>query len=108
MWLLNSLHWTWLLPAAPAATFRHGADFIEACNIRFGRILAADWMQRRTGIVTALTSDVDRMYAAADPERENLCLYGNADGTWQVRSDRATLESARFHIYDAPGGERAV
>jgi len=44
----------------------------------------SDWMQRRTGIVTALTSDVDRMYAAADPERENLCLYGNADGTWQV------------------------
>lgn len=44
----------------------------------------ADWSKRRSGIVTALTSDVDAMYMAADPERENLCLYGNADGSWQV------------------------
>jgi hypothetical protein len=26
----------------------------------------------------------DRFYELANPERENLCLYGNPDGTWEV------------------------
>lgn len=63
---------------------RHRVPVTALFPKRFRRILGADWMQRRTGIVTALTSDVDAMYAAADPERENLCLYGNPDGSWQV------------------------
>lgn len=43
-----------------------------------------DYCGRRQGIITALTSDVDRFYAQCDPERENLCLYGNPDSTFDV------------------------
>lgn len=28
--------------------------------------------------------DLDAFYAAADPARDNLCLYGEPDGTWAV------------------------
>lgn len=43
-----------------------------------------DWQARRQGILRALTSDVDRFYEQCDPARENLCLYGNPDGSWVV------------------------
>ena len=26
----------------------------------------------------------DRFYELANPDRENLCLYGNPDSTWEV------------------------
>jgi hypothetical protein len=29
--------------------------------------------------------DVERFYAQCDPDKENLCLYGNPDGTWEVQ-----------------------
>lgn len=32
----------------------------------------------------ALVDDVEQFYQCCDPERENLCLYGNQDGTWEV------------------------
>ncbi|BDA44501.1 g10002 [Coccomyxa elongata] len=44
----------------------------------------ADYSGRRQGILTALTAEVDRFYAECDPDRENLCLYGNPDSTWEV------------------------
>ena len=31
-----------------------------------------------------LARRVDKFYAACDPDRENLSLYGNPDGTWEV------------------------
>ncbi|KAK9816543.1 hypothetical protein WJX72_001746 [[Myrmecia] bisecta] len=43
-----------------------------------------DFLNRRKGLERALTDDVDTFYAEADPERENLCLYGEPDGSWAV------------------------
>uniref|UniRef100_A0A0D9W5H5 PHD finger protein ALFIN-LIKE n=1 Tax=Leersia perrieri TaxID=77586 RepID=A0A0D9W5H5_9ORYZ len=43
-----------------------------------------DFCGRRAGIVKALTSDVEKFYNQCDPEKENLCLYGLPNGTWEV------------------------
>ena len=43
-----------------------------------------DFSGRRAGILAALTVDQERFYAQADPDRENLCLYGNPDSSWEV------------------------
>ncbi|KAK3019015.1 hypothetical protein RJ639_003623 [Escallonia herrerae] len=43
-----------------------------------------DYGGRRTGIVRALTYDVDEFYGLCDPEKENLCLYGHPNETWEV------------------------
>ncbi|KAG8374414.1 hypothetical protein BUALT_Bualt11G0129300 [Buddleja alternifolia] len=43
-----------------------------------------DYSARRAGIVRALTYDVDEFYALCDPEKENLCLYGHPNETWEV------------------------
>ncbi|XP_076953387.1 PHD finger protein ALFIN-LIKE 1-like [Bidens hawaiensis] len=43
-----------------------------------------DYSARRSGIVRALTDDVDEFYATCDPEKENLCLYGHPNETWEV------------------------
>lgn len=40
---------------------------------------------RRTGLIKALTTDVDDFYEQCDPDKENLCLYGNPDCTWEVQ-----------------------
>ncbi|RMZ55833.1 hypothetical protein APUTEX25_003799, partial [Auxenochlorella protothecoides] len=44
-----------------------------------------DFSQRRKGILRALVQEVDKFYAACHPELDNLCLYGNPDGSWEVR-----------------------
>ena len=41
-----------------------------------------DYKQRKNGILSALCEDVDSFFAACDPASENLCLYGNPDGSW--------------------------
>ncbi|KAL0338185.1 UNVERIFIED_CONTAM: PHD finger protein ALFIN-LIKE 2 [Sesamum angustifolium] len=43
-----------------------------------------DYSARRAGIVRALTYDVDEFYGLCDPEKENLCLYGHPNETWEV------------------------
>ncbi|KAL7611766.1 PHD finger protein ALFIN-LIKE 2 isoform X1 [Lactuca sativa] len=43
-----------------------------------------DYSARRAGIVRALTYDVDEFYSNCDPEKENLCLYGHPNETWEV------------------------
>ncbi|XP_074582164.1 PHD finger protein ALFIN-LIKE 8-like [Curcuma longa] len=43
-----------------------------------------DFRGRRSGIIKALTTDVEKFYAQCDPEKENLCLYGFPDETWEV------------------------
>lgn len=43
-----------------------------------------NYEKRRSGILKALTTDVDDFYAQCDPDRENLCLFGQSDGTWVV------------------------
>ncbi|VFQ84845.1 unnamed protein product [Cuscuta campestris] len=43
-----------------------------------------DFKGRRRGLVKALTTDVAKLYQQCDPERENLCLYGFPNETWEV------------------------
>ncbi|KDP24443.1 hypothetical protein JCGZ_25007 [Jatropha curcas] len=43
-----------------------------------------DYSARRAGVVRALTNDVDEFYGLCDPEKENLCLYGHPNDTWEV------------------------
>ncbi|CAL0328286.1 unnamed protein product [Lupinus luteus] len=43
-----------------------------------------DYSARRIGVVRALTHDVDEFYGLCDPDKENLCLYGHPNETWEV------------------------
>lgn len=46
--------------------------------------IADDYATRRAGMLRALTDEVEDFYQACDPEKENLCLYGNRNGGWSV------------------------
>ncbi|KAF6153644.1 hypothetical protein GIB67_027511 [Kingdonia uniflora] len=43
-----------------------------------------DYSGRRAGIIRALTNEVEDFFAMCDPEKENLCLYGHPNETWEV------------------------
>ncbi|KAL8153430.1 hypothetical protein V2J09_011190 [Rumex salicifolius] len=43
-----------------------------------------DYKARRTGMMKALTTDVEDFYQQCDPEKENLCLYGFPNEQWEV------------------------
>ncbi|ERN05231.1 hypothetical protein AMTR_s00007p00077270 [Amborella trichopoda] len=43
-----------------------------------------DYSGRRSGIIQALTTDVDEFYSLCDPEKDNLCLYGHPNDSWEV------------------------
>ncbi|KAG6524620.1 PHD finger protein ALFIN-LIKE 8-like [Zingiber officinale] len=43
-----------------------------------------DFRGRRAGMIKALTTDVEKFYKQCDPEKENLCLYGLPNETWEV------------------------
>ncbi|CAL0327909.1 unnamed protein product [Lupinus luteus] len=43
-----------------------------------------DFTSRRTAILRALTYDVDEFYSLCDPEKENMCLYGLPNESWEV------------------------
>ncbi|KAJ7555464.1 hypothetical protein O6H91_05G039300 [Diphasiastrum complanatum] len=43
-----------------------------------------DFKGRRTGLLKALSTDVEEFCQQCDPERENLCLYGFPNGNWEV------------------------
>ncbi|KAJ1699004.1 hypothetical protein LUZ63_007516 [Rhynchospora breviuscula] len=43
-----------------------------------------DFSARRSGIVRALTQDVDDFYMKCDPDKDNLCLYGLPNDSWEV------------------------
>ncbi|OWM83069.1 PHD finger protein ALFIN-LIKE 4-like isoform X2 [Punica granatum] len=43
-----------------------------------------DFKGRRAGMIKALTTDVEEFYQQCDPEKENLCLYGYPNETWEV------------------------
>nr|CAD1819884.1 unnamed protein product [Ananas comosus var. bracteatus] len=43
-----------------------------------------DFRARRAGIIKALTTDVEKFHQQCDPEKENLCLYGHPNETWEV------------------------
>lgn len=44
----------------------------------------SDFRGRRAGLIKALTTDVEKFYHQCDPEKENLCLYGLPNETWEV------------------------
>ncbi|KAL2645298.1 hypothetical protein R1flu_012885 [Riccia fluitans] len=41
-------------------------------------------LNRRNGIVKALTVDFKKFFLECDPDKDNLCLYGLANGRWVV------------------------
>eukprot|EP00252_Welwitschia_mirabilis_P025789 TRINITY_DN8200_c0_g2_i1.p1 TRINITY_DN8200_c0_g2~~TRINITY_DN8200_c0_g2_i1.p1 ORF type:complete len:254 (-),score=85.07 TRINITY_DN8200_c0_g2_i1:221-982(-) len=43
-----------------------------------------DYRGRRAGMIKALTHDVHEFFQQCDPEKENLCLYGFPDESWEV------------------------
>ncbi|XP_042048164.1 PHD finger protein ALFIN-LIKE 4-like isoform X1 [Salvia splendens] len=43
-----------------------------------------DFKGRRTGLIKALTTDVEEFFQQCDPEKENLCLYGFPSEQWEV------------------------
>lgn len=43
-----------------------------------------DFCGRRRGLLRALTTEVEQFWSGCSPDRENLCLYGYADGSWEV------------------------
>ncbi|XP_052192977.1 PHD finger protein ALFIN-LIKE 7-like isoform X2 [Diospyros lotus] len=43
-----------------------------------------DFKGRRAGLIKALTTEVEKFYQQCDPEKENLCLYGLPNETWEV------------------------
>lgn len=43
-----------------------------------------DYRGRRAGLIKALITDVEDFYQQCDPEKENLCLYGYPDESWEV------------------------
>lgn len=50
-----------------------------------------DFKARKNGILSALCEDQDSFFSASDPASENLCLYGNPDGSW------VGIRSVPFH-----------
>ncbi|XBI54920.1 hypothetical protein VPH35_036842 [Triticum aestivum] len=43
-----------------------------------------DFSNRRSALVRALTVDVEDFYRYCDQEKENSCLYGHPNGSWEV------------------------
>ncbi|KAI5670487.1 hypothetical protein M9H77_10851 [Catharanthus roseus] len=43
-----------------------------------------DFNARRSAVVRALTSEVDEFFSLCDPDKDNLCLYGHPNDTWEV------------------------
>ncbi|KAG6758218.1 hypothetical protein NC652_026322 [Populus alba x Populus x berolinensis] len=43
-----------------------------------------DYNARRSALVRALTVEADEVYLQCDPEKENLCLYGHPNESWEV------------------------
>ncbi|XP_055816452.1 PHD finger protein Alfin1-like [Solanum dulcamara] len=44
----------------------------------------SDFKSRRVALIKALTTEVEKFYQQCDPEKENLCLYGLPNETWEV------------------------
>lgn len=53
-------------------------------NARTPEEVFRDFRGRRAGMVKALTTEVEKFYQLCDPEKENLCLYGLPNETWEV------------------------
>ncbi|CAA2989589.1 PHD finger ALFIN-LIKE 4 [Olea europaea subsp. europaea] len=54
------------------------------CNRRTVEEVFRDFKGRYSGLIKALTIDVEEFYQRCDPEKENLCLYGFPSEQWDV------------------------
>lgn len=59
-------------------------DAVEVVGRRAVEEVFNDFIGRRAGLIKALTTDVAEFCQQCDPEKENLCLYGQLDGKWEV------------------------
>uniref|UniRef100_A0A7N0ZV87 PHD finger protein ALFIN-LIKE n=1 Tax=Kalanchoe fedtschenkoi TaxID=63787 RepID=A0A7N0ZV87_KALFE len=59
-------------------------DGTAAYNPRTVEEVFRDFKGRRSGMIKALTHDVEEFYQQCDPEKENLCLYGFPNEQWEV------------------------
>ncbi|KAK8490827.1 hypothetical protein V6N11_066500 [Hibiscus sabdariffa] len=64
-----------------------------------------DFRGRRSGLIKALTTDVDKFYQQCDPEKENLCLYGLPNETWEVN---LPVEEFTTGTSERPAGDMHV
>ncbi|XP_024959496.1 PHD finger protein ALFIN-LIKE 4-like isoform X1 [Cynara cardunculus var. scolymus] len=62
--------------------FLFGMD--AAYNPRTVEEVFRDYKGRRSGMIKALTTDVEDFFQQCDPEKENLCLYGFPSEQWEV------------------------
>ncbi|KAI4385651.1 hypothetical protein MLD38_003647 [Melastoma candidum] len=60
------------------------ASSVSSWSPRTVEEIFKDYSSRRSGLVRALVNDVDEFYALCDPEKENLCLYGHTNESWEV------------------------
>ncbi|KAK4766257.1 hypothetical protein SAY87_007899 [Trapa incisa] len=44
----------------------------------------ADFANRHSALVRALTYDIDEVYSLCDPEKDSLCLHAQPNGLWEV------------------------
>eukprot|EP00270_Netrium_digitus_P013413 TRINITY_DN4454_c0_g1_i1.p1 TRINITY_DN4454_c0_g1~~TRINITY_DN4454_c0_g1_i1.p1 ORF type:complete len:254 (+),score=37.15 TRINITY_DN4454_c0_g1_i1:166-927(+) len=61
-----------------------GQTMTSSSNPKTVEEVFKDFTARRQGMLKALTTDVEEFYSRCDPEKENLCLYGFPEGTWEV------------------------
>ncbi|KAI9085124.1 hypothetical protein K1719_032940 [Acacia pycnantha] len=43
-----------------------------------------EYSARKAGVVRALTHDVENFFRLCDPDKDNLCLYGHTNKSWEV------------------------
>ena len=75
------------LVAALTTGARRRATFCEAPHCAAALCLAAPLSHAvcwRPSHATHVGVDVAAFFEQCDPNKENLCLYGRADGTWRV------------------------
>ncbi|KAI4372926.1 hypothetical protein MLD38_011106 [Melastoma candidum] len=60
------------------------ASSVSSWSPRSVEEIFKDYSARRDALVRALVYEVDEFYALCDPEKENLCLYGHANESWEV------------------------
>ncbi|XP_044958097.1 PHD finger protein ALFIN-LIKE 2-like [Hordeum vulgare subsp. vulgare] len=86
-----------LCPAAvsglfPAAVFGHFPAAVSGAVVflSIGHLFVLATRERRRSSTAHLSyascrrADVDDFFDSCDPDKENLCLYGHPDGTWEV------------------------
>ncbi|XP_071710592.1 PHD finger protein ALFIN-LIKE 2-like [Rutidosis leptorrhynchoides] len=80
------LSFTTLILASVAVRFilHENLKIAEVAGLRIVEDIFKDYSSRRSGIVRALTHDVDDFYGLCNPDKDNLCLYGHPIENWQV------------------------